>query len=103
MGVIIHHVIVVTGGIDFPELREAHAKAKELLPGLVSEIVHGRANGYSSFLVAPDGSKEGWRGSNEADTQRDQFVNWIKEHRGLDWFVVRFGGDSHETYVEDHK
>ena len=75
MGWIRHHGIVVTSW-DAAALRHAHAHAAEL--GMTTtEIVASPVNGYSSFLVAPDGSKEGWDDSNTGDAQREAFVAWL--------------------------
>ena len=74
MGYICHHAIVVTGWGD--RIKAAHAKAKELQP-CVSELVEG-INNYSTFLVAPDGSKEGWEDSDKGDASRDAFVAWLR-------------------------
>lgn len=94
MGYIRHDTIVATSW-NREMLSKAHSKAKEI--GLeISEIVDGRMNGQCSFLIAPDGSKEGWRDSDEADAQRQEWKEWIKqqyETLWVDWEHVSFGGD----------
>jgi hypothetical protein len=107
MGYIKHHAIIVTGWRD-EELKEAQQKAKEIfeknfesdpyekpLAGkLVSDIIQGIVNGYSSFFIAPDGSKEGWAISNNADAARKEFINWLREtDTYLDYVEIVFGGD----------
>ena len=97
MGYMRHHAIVVTTWSE-PHLIEAHAKASELLPDLVSPIIDGIMNGYRSFFVAPDGSKEFWKDSNDCDAGRAAFVAWLKERDGPDlgylkWCEVFFGDD----------
>lgn len=49
-------------------------------------------NGDATYLFAPDGSKEGWDTSDEADEQRGRFVEFARSI-GWDTLDVRFGGD----------
>jgi len=80
MGYINHHAIIVTGD-SYPSaavaLNAAHKKAKELLGDLVSDVIAAKVNGYQSFFVAPDGSKEGWSESDEHDTRREYLLDFI--------------------------
>lgn len=104
MGYIAHHAIIVTGS-DYgtTEVQEAHKRAEEL--GMaVSSIVDSPINGYASFFIAPDGSKEGWGASEEGDKRRNEFKTWIRESgRYLDFAEVRFGGDGPWlASMEDH-
>ncbi len=107
MGYIKHHTIVVTGCTDL-KTKEAHQKAKEIFEEnfkrepftipygsqLVSEIIHGLTNGYSSFFVAPDGSKEGWETSNNGNNARNEFIDWLQmADSHCDYVEVIFGGD----------
>lgn len=65
MGYMRHHAIVVTTYTD-DHARLALGKALEL--GMsCSDVVASPVNGYLSFFVAPDGSKEGWARSKEGD------------------------------------
>ena len=105
MGYMRHHAIVVTGPYDYSSdhLGEAHAKAEELIPCLVSEIVRSRINGYGSFFIAPDGSKEGWDASDEGDSQRKAFIDWLRESESwVSWALVQYGDDDGESLVADH-
>lgn len=97
MGRIAHHAIVVTTWK--PELLvEAHRKAEEF-GCAVSSIVVSPINGYRSFLVAPDGSKEGWSDSDRGDEQRDKFIAWMNSKayddgsNALRWAEVFYGED----------
>lgn len=94
MGYLRHDAIVVTSWKE-AHLRTARLHAREL--GLeVSEVVEGRMNGQTSFLIAPDGSKEGWKDSDDADAQRDAWKAWARSQSGdlwIDWAHVNFGGD----------
>ena len=77
---------------------------------LISPIIEGMVNSQFSFFIAPDGSKEGWGTSKDADVARKEFLDWLdKNHDYCDYFEVRFGGDddeyritrSLETYLND--
>lgn len=103
MGYMRHHAIVVTSSA--PELiKAAYTRAVELgmsVTGMTPEVI----NGYSSFLVAPDGSKEGWAESDAGDLRRDQFTAWLDGQRyaddstSLGWVEVQFDDDEHETAI----
>lgn len=97
MGAMCHHAIVVTSW-DAKKLHNAHMKAIELGCS-VSTVTPGVTNDYRSFLVAPDGSKEGWEESDRGDQQRAQFIDYLNTQRYddgssmLDWIEVAFADD----------
>lgn len=104
MGYHRHHAIVVTSWQE-ESVRKAWAAAREAFDGVqahVSEITPVAINGYASFLVAPDGSKEGWNESNDNDAARDRYVNWLRHASDysvwVSWVEVNFGGDD-PSYV----
>lgn len=105
MGYIKHHAIVVTAG-DKGNANTGKQKAEAL--GLeCTTIVGSRINGYYSFLIIPDGSKEGWVDSDKGNEARSAWIAWVKESyiKGvwLDWALVRFGGDDSDcAELEDH-
>lgn len=73
---ILHHAIIVTS--NYPDLiREAHIKACEIFKD-ITEITEIAQNGYSSFLVTPDGSKEGWSLSDLGNRGREIFKIWLE-------------------------
>lgn len=80
MGYIKHNAIIVTGD-GYEDAKKkfelAYRKANELFEGLVSNVVEAKMNGYRSFFIAPDGSKEGWDMSDEYDTKRTEFADYI--------------------------
>lgn len=80
MGYIRHNAMVVTGD-SYPEAIQmfqlVYQKAKELFGDLVSEIIKAKVNGYQSFFIGPDGSKEGWNESNEYDIKRKGLADYI--------------------------
>ncbi len=125
MGYIKHHTIVVTCWSS-ERIREVQQKAKDIFgksfidnsffmkepmaKALVSDIIEGIANHQFSFFIAPDGSKEGWSDSNNANSARKEFLDWLDQNNDYcDYFEVRFGGDddeyritrSLETYLND--
>lgn len=99
MGYERHDAIVVTSMFE-EAVSKAHAEAGRLMANTsayVSEITPVAVNGFTSFFVAPDGSKEGWADSDRAEEARAPFVRWLCDagERGvwLDWVEVNFGGD----------
>lgn len=62
-------------------------------------------NGYSSMLVCPDGSKEGWIESNTGDKQRKEFREWLETQRfedrssNLEWVEISYGSDDREATI----
>lgn len=111
MGYIRHHAIVVTGhdkwsiGDNLPDIHEAHAAALEAGCTVVTDVAGPGVNGYSSFLVGPDGSKEGWDSSDAGDCARGRFIAWLRE-RGqggyYSWAEVVLGSDDEEALIERH-
>lgn len=103
MGYMCHHAIVVTASDD-DLIAAAHAKAINL--GMsVSPITNVVTNGYRSFLVAPDGSNEGWGTSDCGDGQRDAFVSYLRDlawedgSSRLGWVEVQFEDDYDDTAI----
>ena len=112
MGYLRPTAIIVSGSYgDWIGL--AHDQARTIfadheLGQLVSGIVAGVANSERSFLVAWDGSKEGWEPSDRGDEARAQFVAWLREQAyednssPLDWVEVQYGGDDREVIALAH-
>ena len=103
MGYFIHHAIVVTSWSE-KRTKEAHNYARIIFAELnacVSEITPMVTNGYTSFFIAPDGSKEGWPESDACNEARDEF---FKKINSLDGFVdaveISFGGDEPSVNTE---
>ncbi len=97
MGFIRHNAIVVTYW-KREDVEKAHAKAKAL--GMqVTEILVTTVNSYASFLIGPDGSKEGWDESNEGNRRRAVF---FQEIRGMyiDAVEINYGGDGGPAFIE---
>jgi hypothetical protein len=104
MGYMRHHAIVVTGyaGNDkdsaaFKLLRDRLselAAASEDMTHKVTEVTKPAMNGFASFLIAPDGSKEGWRTSNRGDAYRDAAIAILENGHIADWVEVQFCDDN---------
>ena len=104
MGYIRDHAIVVTGCYG-EYLDNAHAEATKIFRA-VTPIVEGGTNNSRSFLVPPDGSKEGWNESNAGDERRDQFIAYLRSLRYADgssplaWVEVRVSDDDNQLKIE---
>lgn len=98
-----HHSIVVSSW-NAVLIKEAYVKAEEIFPW-VSPISPGTTNGYHSFFIPPDGSKEGWDESVKGDKQRDAFIDWLNGYAYEDgsspfgWVEVQFDDDDLITKV----
>lgn len=112
MGYMRHHAIIVTSWDD-SAIQDAHDKAREVFgkeggtawADLVGPIIPSITNGYHSFLIAPDGSKEGWDTSDTGNVAREVFLDWLDELRydddssRFDWVEVQYGDDDMVTEV----
>ena len=98
MGYMKHHTIVVTSWDD-DLIESAHRKAGEIFDRSISGIIQGRANGYRSFFIPPNGSKEGWELSDKNNRQRREFTSWLDEQKhgdgstSIKWVEVQFGDE----------
>ena len=106
MGYMRHHAIIVTGW-NRELVLTVREHAVDIFSGhcSVSPIISSHMNGYESFFIAPDGSKEGWTDSNCADTARDVFVAYLNSQRypdnssSLSWVCVQYGDDEGLTAI----
>jgi hypothetical protein len=106
VGYIRHHAIIVTswskthGETALVEARRAGCQT--------TGLSESKVNGYWTFLVCPDGSKEGWDDSNLGDNQREEFIAWLDSTRTEDggshysWAEVQYGDDEGETTITAH-
>lgn len=99
MGFMMHHTIVVSSCFA-DKIATAQGAAAFLFGARnVSSLTAPDMNGFQSFFVAPDGSKEGWSDSDDADAKRRQFTDWLDEQayedgsNGLRYVEVSFGAD----------
>ena len=111
MGYMRHHAIVVTGMLEthgaMLSIHAAWDRAAEIFPH-ISSVVESEINGYGSFFVPPDGSKEGWAESGEGDERRTVFIEWLRSttyedgSSPLKWVEIQYGDDERETIVTAH-
>lgn len=104
MSTIKHHAIVVTT-YDYGIALRVKDKAEEIFKNkfndpadrdvedMITPIASGIANDLYSFMIAPDGSKEGWDTSNRADEAREEFVDYLRTV-SCDFVEILFGGDN---------
>jgi len=109
MGHTTHNAIIVTSWEE-DLLQKANEKAISIFGSIaaVSPITPATMNGYRSFLIAPDGSKEGWDHSNIGDQKRACFINWLDAQayddggNALDYVEVQFADDYGEIKIIRH-
>lgn len=106
MGFILKHdAIVVTSCMD-EWIDRAAAMARELglqVLGPSGPLI----NGYRTFLVCPDGSKEGWVDSDTGDAKREAFLRYLDSVRladgssHLEWVSVAYGRDLVDSVITE--
>ena len=96
MGYMQHHAIMLTGW-DRKRVELVRSQALEIFRDVapVSELILSPINGYISFMIAPDGSKLGWEGSDLGDAARKAMKTWLRKHPEcwVDWIEVLYGDD----------
>lgn len=101
MGYMRHHAIVVTETeLRVEALREKVIGAVAGAQVAVSEVTPTAVNGYRSFFLAPDGSKEGREASSEGDLARAKTKDVLRASMAS-WVEVQFGDDDGETKIID--
>jgi len=105
MGYMRHHCIVVTTSMEACATR-AHAKAMEIFGDQrVTGVLSTRVNGYLTFFVGPDGSKEGWSESDEGDMAREAFMAWLRTQEygdgssPFDWVELQYGDEDGKDQI----
>lgn len=108
MGYIAHDAVIVTtsdypwthpaDGSKAPDVEAFRAEMPEELRRLVVGPVESVANGYRTYLFAPDGSKQGWDTSELVDEWRDRFIELFSGglrdgSSPFDVVHIRYGGD----------
>ena len=103
MGEIKHHAIIVTGHSSL-QMKKVHKRAKSIFGELASSICNQNGS-YKSFLIAPDGGKEGRDRSNDGDRKREEFLRWLSdkiwvENFYVNYCVVVYGCDAQDSWIE---
>ena len=108
MGYIKHHAIVVTSYHN-DDIKKAKKKANKIFgKHYVSKIIITEVNGYHSFFISPDGSKEGWGESNDGDENREKFVEWLNKYayddgsNSLSFCEFFYGDDEGKSKIVNH-
>jgi hypothetical protein len=100
MGIENHNAILATTwDKEYVEIIRAwveELKCERLLPSFHdprSLFVFGPEliNGYTTVVMLPDGSKEGWAESDYVDELRDRFIERLEEEDKWDWIEVGYG------------
>lgn len=110
MGYIRHHAIIVTCGYFAKEdnFKHLYKMAKQLFEEHCSDLIPSQMNGYTTFIIAPDGSKEGWETSENYDWKREEFIKILEQYRYSDgsgplkWVEVQYGDDDGITKIVHH-
>ncbi len=105
MGYYNHHAVIVIGWNE-KQVSAARRRAKKIGLG-VSSIVKTEF-GDSSFLIGPDGSKEGWDDSDRGDERREEFRDYMATlcEDGccpLRWCEVELPEDRYARVITDDK
>lgn len=103
MSIIIHHAIVCTSN-DYRSARAAYDKAEELE---LDPTLHpgAKVNNCYTFMIPPDGSKEGWPESYVGDNRRAAWKDWARQQESddsniyLEWVEVEYGDDMERARV----
>ena len=98
MGVINHNAVLATTWSE-TLADELQAWVDQLSEGEQNLFVRSSpvTNGYHSFALMPDGSKEGWEESDSGDLLRQRFIDRLSEDQyddassPWDWVEVGFG------------
>lgn len=107
MSYVKHHAIVVTSvalGDQGAALTRIHNMAQRIGLG-VTPITASLYNAYSTFLVIPDGSNEGWPESLASDSRRAAFKALLDEdaYTCLDWVEISYSPDDGVAEIIDTK
>ncbi|MCU0431629.1 MAG: hypothetical protein MUF42_16830 [Cytophagaceae bacterium] len=107
-----HHGIIVTGQSK-PLIKEIRQKAIEIFKThmeagfgyrLVGEIQESLINNFFTFMIFPDGSKEGHETSEDGDVVRKKIVEYLDEVNSsspdkINYVELYYGTDDHESGI----
>jgi hypothetical protein len=104
-----HHGFLVTDWSE-QDIQEVHKYALGLFgERMVTSLVGPAVNGYMTFAIGPDGSKEGWDESDDGNQRREEFKEFLhahyKDEEGffkVKWVEIQYADDNYQTcIVED--
>jgi hypothetical protein len=111
-----HHAIIVTSN-DKAQIELVRKRCIELYnqfmefnngKALVGNLTLGVINNFYSFMIAPDGSKEGYDTSDDGDLVRKKICNFIDSlkspegYNAVNYVEVYFGSDDGTANVLQH-
>ena len=106
MGYYCHHAIIVSSwDMDLEKLQAARKKIKDRTGLRPTKIVQNGCCWLNSFLVPPDGSKEGWEESERGNDDRDRVIEILRKYEYDDgssplcWVEVQFGDENGDDKV----
>jgi len=95
MGYHVHHAVLVSSWFR-PDIEKARQFANVDLRMQTTAIATSDFNGLYTFVVTPDGSKEGWEASNIADAAREALAQWLSDssNGNFKWALVEYGDEA---------
>jgi hypothetical protein len=105
MGYLRHECLIVSSDDADAVLRVQTAACsifdEQGMGRLVGGLTQHLTNGGAAFLISPDGSKEGWGQSNDAEAARNELIEWLRSGEApfVNWALVLIGGDDGEYRV----
>jgi hypothetical protein len=95
MGYVAHHAIVVSSW-KAEHIGIAHSVAEGL--GMLVSPIRADEFGTHHFAVFPDGSKEGWEGSDVGDQRRHMLIEGLRDPAlFVEWAEVMYGPDCEDV------
>jgi hypothetical protein len=115
MGYMRHHLIAVNS-FDRGLLEVTRLQALEIFKdtwntkfsNMVGVIVESPINSEHTFVIYPDGSKEGWEDSDIGDTYRAEFLSYIESIKhddgsnSVSYAELFFRDDDGESEIVNH-
>jgi len=92
MGYIKHKAVLVTTWKDCKEL-DYFIDSQEPQHRRLFHVTERVTNGYLTYFMAPDGSKEGWKESDDAERIRADFIKIAMTIPCVNIVYVSYGGD----------
>ena len=96
MGTNIHHALLVHANEPHEALMARLQAMHTFYPEQVSSLCISAINGYASFMVGPDGARDGADRIGEGDKEREAFTAWL-DKRNIEWLEVSYGEKTPEV------
>lgn len=105
MGYIKHNTIVVIIDPYHHDIQAIYNRCLDIADSLLTNPVRCPTNGYYSFCMVPDGSKENWEESQFGDDKRQKLKNYLwflKNKCYVDFVEIEFGGNFLDAKIVEH-